>query len=136
MFGDGHRVRRPRPTVRTDGHIAIPPMDPVVDLSERVDLDAEMLDVEDGLDDGGEVADDGHSLNHDRFNPGYVTRGPGFGLPLAGTGNANASGMREDAYASEGDASRSASAEGVGIGVLVADMIPDTDPVISGKRKR
>ncbi|KAG6370484.1 SMAD/FHA domain-containing protein [Boletus reticuloceps] len=122
MLGNEPRSRRQRPTVRTDGHIAIPPM---VDLSEHVDLDTEMLDVD--ADDRDIYPRDGESQNHDRPGTGFVTRGPGFGLPLPG----NSSGPHDDG--SEGDGSRSASAEG---GVIVAGFIPDAEPVISGKRKR
>lgn len=96
-------------------------MDPVVDLSERVDLDADMLDL------GAEEREGG---NHGENRPtvtGFVTRGSGFGLPLPG----NSSGAQDDS--SEGDGSRSASAEGV---ILVAGVLPGREPVISGKRKR
>lgn len=81
------------------------------------DFDAEMLDANADEEDG----DDGESQNHDRHAPtGFVTRGPGFGLPLAGS--------QEDG--SEGDGSPSASAEGV------MGVIPEAEPIISGKRKR
>lgn len=95
-------------------------MDPVEDL------DAEMLDgeAEDAEGEGGLHVGDGEGGNHDRHAPsGFVTQGPGFGLPLHG----NSSGARDDG--SEGDGS-SASAEG-GMGVS-----PEIEPVISGKRKR
>jgi len=125
MVGNEHRPRRSRPTVRTDGHIVIPPMDPIPDPPERVDLDTEMLDVEaDTAEDAGCVDDD-ESQNHDRHPAtGFVMRGPGFGLPLPG----NASGLQDDG--SEGDGSRSASAEGV------MSVIPLAERIISGKRKR
>ncbi|KAG9309715.1 SMAD/FHA domain-containing protein [Chiua virens] len=123
LLGNEPRSRRPRPTVRTDGHIVIPPVDPVADLSDHVDFDAEMLD--------GEAEDgDNGDLNYDRQAPaGFVSRGAGFGLPLPGN-----SFTREDG--SEGDGSGSASAEGgmVGHGAIAAS--PDAEPIISGKRKR
>jgi hypothetical protein len=87
-------------------------------------IDAEMLDA----DADEEDVDDGDSLSHDRLAPaGFVTRGPGFGLPLSD----NALASQEDG--SEGDGSRSASAEGV---MSVLGIIPETEPIISGKRKR
>lgn len=108
LVGNDHRVRRSRPSVRTDGHIAIPPMDPVVDL------DAEMHDLEEGDDEG---VLDGSSQSHDQPAMGFVTRGPGFGLPLPG----NSSGAHDEA---------DGRAEVVLTGVLAAE------PVMSGKRKR
>lgn len=116
LLGQEHRSRRSRPTVRTNGHVAVLP-----DL-HHIDVDAEMLDGE--AEDGEE---DGESQNHDRHAAGLVSRGPGFGLPLALAGNSSA--MPDDG--SEG--SRSASAEG---GVLVGHVGLDVEPIVSGKRKR
>lgn len=119
LLGHEPRSRRQRPTVRTGGHIAAPP--------SHLDPDAEMLDGEAEEADGG---DDEESQNHDRqAATGFVSRGPGFGLPLALPGNS--SGPRDDG--SEGDGSRSASAEGVMVG---HEGVLQVEPVISGKRKR
>lgn len=127
MLGNEHRLRRQRPTVRTDGHIVVPSMDPVADLSERVDTDAEMLDVEAEI---GEGEGGAYPYDAENENPptGLVSRGPGFGRPLPG----NSSGERDDG--SECDGSQSGSAEG-GIAGL-DDTSPETETVISGKRKR
>ncbi|KAI9462566.1 SMAD/FHA domain-containing protein [Boletus coccyginus] len=126
MLANEHRSRRSRPTVRTEGHIVIPPMDSIPDPPERVDLDTEMLDVEaDTPEEAGPCVDDDDSPNHDRHPAaGFVMHGPGFGPPLPG----NASGLQDDG--SEGDGSRSASAEGA------MAVIPDAERIISGKRKR
>ncbi|KAG8221394.1 SMAD/FHA domain-containing protein [Butyriboletus roseoflavus] len=124
LLGIEHRSRQ-RPTVRTDGHIAIPPMNPVVDLdTEMLDGEAEEVERERGL-----YVGDGEGENHDRHPPtGFVIRGPGFGLPLHG----NSSGAQDDG--SEGDGSQSASAEG---GMMGHEGVsPETEPIISGKRKR
>ncbi|KAF9219029.1 hypothetical protein BS17DRAFT_718799 [Gyrodon lividus] len=124
LVGNGHRSRRPRATVRTDGHVVVP----AVDLSEPADFDAEMLDAD--IEEGEMYLEDGDSPNHDgNVSPGFVTRGAGFGLPLPG----NSSGIRDDV--SEGDGSRSASGEG-GIGLEVVEHGLDGEPVVSGKRKR
>lgn len=116
MHGGERRTRRSRPTVRTDGHVQVPQPD-----TAHQDIDAEMLDgdVEEG-------EGEGESLNHDRHVPGFVSRS-GFALAMAG----NSSGARDDV--SEGDGSPSASAEGV---VMGHELSLDTEPVISGKRKR
>ncbi|KIJ60853.1 hypothetical protein HYDPIDRAFT_31900 [Hydnomerulius pinastri MD-312] len=128
MVSNGHRPRRPRVSVRTDGHVAVPPMNPVADLSEPGDFDEEMLDGD--VDDRDMYADDGDSPHADgSMSPGFVSRGAGFGLPLP----ANSSGVRDDM--SEGDGSRSASGEG-GMGSEIVDHRLDGEPIISGKRKR
>lgn len=127
LLGNEHRSsRRPRPSVRTDGHIMIPPMDPLMDLSEHIDFDAVMLDADA---EGGD-ADDADSENLDRLiASGYIRRANGFGLHFIG----NSSGAQD--VGSEGYRSPSASAEGGGL-VVHGSIISGAEPVISGKRKR
>lgn len=143
-----HRTRRPRVTVRTEGHIAVPSMPvsapvlghqtvhlplqlPLPRLPQPRDADEEMIDGD--LEDGDLYADeadvDAYVRGADPFNPEHA------GNPSA------AAAARDDL--SEGEGSRSGSAEGaLGLGLplgfgMFIERGHDAEATVSGgKRKR
>jgi len=145
-----HRPRRPRVTVRTEGHIVVPstmpasapvlsdtghqnahlPLQlPLPHLLQSRDADEEMIDGD--LEDGDLHADDVYVRRADPFSPGH-------------TGNSSAAAVVRDDL-SEGEGSGSGSAEGalglglslgLGLGMVIESGHDAEGTVSGGKRKR